>query len=246
MKKIAHSCIFLVHQRVREKKGLLYYTKHVKNYMKKLFVIQKQYRQEILAYQILDDTVYFLIAGDDIDVVSKFLQHLHGVVAADYSKSKDKEGPFWSRRPRYTLIQSGFPFLRCLSLLMRFPIEKDRVIHPTDWPHSSFRSSIKPRKRYRILSRDSLVRASGLENHQSFTNWLIQDIERNQCDELTLEEIGESFAFGDNYWIQALYKPKPYSKVQQKVWSSTLSLLIGSKDSRKYLEEVLTHRLLKY
>jgi hypothetical protein len=248
MKKTHPRFIFLVHQKVREKKGLLHYKKHVENYMKKLFVVQKQCRQTILAYQILDDTVYFLIAGNEIDAISKFLQHLHGVVAADYAKIKDREGPFWSRRPQYTLIQKGAPFLRCLSLLIRLPVKKERAIHSADWPHSSFSESISPKKRYRILSEDVLVSASGLENYQEFTSWLIQDVETNHADELTLDQIGESVAFGEHDWILTLRRNRHNGNLRQDSGSgsSSTSLLSGSKNSKKYLEEILPYKRRSY
>ena len=241
MKKRNNNCLYLVHQQVRAAKGLLYYSKHIKNYISKLFIAFKQHKQEVLAYQILDDTVYLLISGNDLKRISIFLQHLHGVVAADYARSKNITGPFWSMRPQYVFIQKGCSFRYCLKLILTLPVERARATHPADWPHSSFVESITPKKKYRIVNLTSLRRATGQKSHADFTTWLLEMAERATEDQLTIGEIAEAMVFGEGDWINSIITRRPYNKSLQQIdlESATLSLLSGPKNYRKNLEPIL-------
>ena len=218
-----HSFSILVRQTTREPKSLLYYKKNVKNYLRQLFNILKRDRKKLLAYQVINNTVYFFFRENDLNEISKIVQHLHGIVSSDYSKITRKEPPFWKARPRYTLVQSGDPTKEVLSNLFQLPIYHHRALHPAGWWCSSYSESVYPKKRYRLIDRQAILEKTDL-NDKEFSNWL-SEIARDTKDGLReFKQMEDALAIGEESWIYSQYHLGRDKNDKFISWGSSMAL----------------------
>ena len=224
------SCSILVRHSTRDPRSLLHFKRHVRNYFRQLFYLLREQRKKLLAYQVINDTSYLLLRGDDIREASKFVQRLHGIVASDYSKATRKKAPFWKHRPRYTLVQSGDATREILAGLYSLPIDHGRVLHPAGWWSSSYSETLHPKTRYRMIDRQALFEMTNLEEEE-FSKWLISIAKRENGSQQMFEKIQHALGIGEKSWINSRFYLGGMQKAKCQSWRKTICLLTGVRNT---------------
>jgi len=224
-------CSILVRQSTRVPRSLLHFKKHVSDYLRQLFYMLRSRRRKLLAYQIINDTSYLLLQGNDIRETSTFIQHLHGVVASNYSKATRKEAPFWRLNPRYTLIQSGDAIREVLAGIFLLPVDQGRALHPAGWWSSSYTETLHPKRKYRLIDRNALFEETNFEEKE-FTEWLMGIAKPTMNSLHDFQEIENALGFGRETWINSQFYMGGMQKTKCQNWSDCLILFTGVRNTR--------------
>ena len=168
-------------------------------YLEKLQVACDKHQCDIHAYVLMTNHVHLLITPHREEGIGRVIQMLGRYYVQYYNYCYQRTGTLWEGRYKATLIDSEHYLLTCMRYIELNPVRANMVLHPSDYPWSSYR--------YNALGEEDAL----LTAHQEYTRlgrtaaeWqsAYRQLFRARIAEKTLEEIREAtnkaWILGDN------------------------------------------------
>ena len=130
-----------------------------------LRLVTRKASLKVLYYTITRDRFLLLAQTRKLDSISAAMRKVKVVVAAQYRRAKQVEGPFWKARNPITLIQTGQPAVDCIQAMTAL-IPHTQPYLPEQWPHVAYHEIIGARQRYRLIDMHALTEATEATTEQ--------------------------------------------------------------------------------
>lgn len=107
-------------------------------YLEKLQLACDKHDCMIHAYVLMTNHVHLLITPQAEDSLSKAMQMLGRYYVQYYNYTYQRTGTLWEGRYKATLIDSEAYLLTCMRYIELNPVRANMVVHPSDYPWSSY------------------------------------------------------------------------------------------------------------
>lgn len=199
------ACYHITH-RCHNREFRFRFDKYRRMYRQYLFEATKRFNVRVLSWVLTSNHTHLLVTSGDRGVpqISEALQFVHGETAQHYNLSRRCDGSFWSNRFHSTEIQSGGHLSRCLFYIDLNMVRAGVVDHPSQWPYGTWSEFFGTRRRYRIVSRATLLNRLEFEDWACFARWYQRTLEQLLSDrgELRRQPFWSSaIAVGDQDWL---------------------------------------------
>ena len=196
-----------VTHRCHDRQFLLRFERDRRNYVSRLRETASRFAVEILDYTITSNHVHLLLWAPRLEEVSAAMQFLQGVTARDYNRRRKRQGAYWSDRYNPTLIENGPHLSRCLFYIGMNMVRAGVVGHPREWAACGHDELIGRRQRYRVLSRERLLRCLEMPGRvEAFREWYGKTL-AELCEgayRVRDPVWTESAAVGSREWVESL------------------------------------------
>ena len=146
--------------RCHDRKFLLKFDVHRKEYRKRLRMTLRGSGVSLLSYCITSNHVHLLVWADDPDSLAHFMQKLQGEFAKWYNLRKRRTGAFWNGRYHATMVESGDHLWRCMRYINLNMVRAGVVLHPREWRWCGYDEIVGQRGKYLVLDREKLLELS--------------------------------------------------------------------------------------
>lgn len=107
-------------------------------YLEKLRLACDEHQCVIHAYILMTNHVHLLITPQAEDGIGKVMQMLGRYYVQYFNYSYKRSGTLWEGRYKATLIDSEAYLLTCMRYIELNPVRAEMVVHPSDYPWSSY------------------------------------------------------------------------------------------------------------
>ncbi|MBT8764469.1 transposase [Desulfohalobiaceae bacterium Ax17] len=127
-------------------------------WVKWLFEGANRYEVAVLNFMVTSNHIHLLLlAPESMDGIPHLMQLVAGRTGQEYNKRKHRKGAFWEKRYHATAVQRDEHLVRCL-LYMDLNMCRAKVVnHPGEWKDCGYHEIVKPKQRYKIISRKDLA-----------------------------------------------------------------------------------------
>jgi putative transposase len=135
------------------------------------------------------------------------MQLIAGRVGQVYNKKQGRKGAFWEERYHATAVQTDEHLARCFLYIDFNMVRAGIVKHPAKWQHGGYHEIVKPKKRYRTINRDEVVRLLEIEEKDlsKIYKARIKEALRKGC--LSRDDIWTvKLAVGDDGFVEKIKK----------------------------------------
>ena len=196
-KKIRAQFAFYIMHESRVNTKLLKFQNGREGCRKRLWEASRKHKACILNYHISPDKMQVLLQGNS-EEMTEVIKDVAANTAADYRRRTNKEGPFWKKRFKATLIQHGIHMLRCNLTIDMTMVLHEKSLYPEESPFSGYQEIIDVRKRYRIINLEKCAKLSGFQDYQSMKIWYLEQMNTDSGIEiLKPEDLNIAVAIGD-------------------------------------------------
>lgn len=217
--------------RCHKREFLLKFKKDRDRYVWYLFRAKRKFDLSVLNYMVTCNHVHLLIGDNgNSQAIPKFMQLVAGRVAQEYNRRKMRNGAFWDDRYHATAIEKYEHFLGCMIYIDLNMVRAGVVDHPIDWTHSGYYETQNPRHRYRIIDREGLKTALGIDNSETLgvflKRWVGEVLvyEKRSRDEMWTESI----AVGSRTFVE---------NIKAKLTSRAIGRKIAKTGGQSFLRE---------
>jgi putative transposase len=156
-------------QRCHDRKFLFQYATHRKRWTELLYDAQDRHDVPILNFTVTSNHIHLLVvAPEDRDGIPKMMQLISSRIAKEYNRGHTRSGAFWEGRYRATAVESGEHLVGCCVYIDLNMVRAGVVNHPREWEHSGYHEIVRPKKRYRLVNRDELIRLMAMKGIPDF------------------------------------------------------------------------------
>jgi putative transposase len=212
--------IWHITQRCHKREFLLRFAKDRHRWMQWLFEAKRRYGLTILNYIITSNHIHLLVKDSSgKDTISKSLQLVAGRTAQEFNQRKQRQGAFWQDRYHAVAIESGKHFRQCLVYIDMNMVRAGVVDHPSKWICSGYNEVQKPRRKYRLISYDVLMKLSGYLNYHDFQKahrgWIEEAIDQSKTKRES--HWTESIAVGSHAFVKEIKNKLAVKTVGRKM-----------------------------
>lgn len=165
---------FLITHEARTETGLLKFHKGREECRKRLWETSAKHKAKTLNYHISPDKLQMLIKGNS-QQVSDLVKRVAVKTASNHRRQTGKEGPFWKKRFKATLVQHGIHSLRCSMTMDMTMVAEEKCCYPGEWDSSGYDEISGTRKRYRIITKNKAAEIFGFDDYLSMQKWYLQN-----------------------------------------------------------------------
>jgi len=219
---IGEHCYHITH-RCHQRQFLLRWQKDRRSFRCRLWQMSQKYPVSILNYMLTGNHIHLVLWAEQPAAVSLAMQFLDGTTSHDYNRRCNREGAFWSRRYRPTIVQSDTHLARCFFYVEMNMVRARAIKHPGQWLGGAYDEFTGQRQRYRIIDMEKLL---ALINHPcvaAFRKWYLDEVARQCKNEQMLREPwwSEAAAVGSQSWtIQVSQLLQGYEQRNEPVAAS--------------------------
>ncbi len=164
-----------------------------------------EFKVAIHAYVLMDNHFHLLATPPTDDAVPKMMQAVGRRYVRHFNDSHARSGTLWEGRYRSALIQTDAYLLVCMAYLDLNPVRAGIVVHPQDFPWSSY-GHYAGLRHDRLLTPHALVWQLGntpFAREAGYREFVDAGISQSQQLALT-ESALRGWALGDAAFLQAL------------------------------------------
>lgn len=181
-------------------------------YLHKLKEAIDKHDCDLHAYVLMTNHIHLLLTPKTEQGISKTIQMLGRYYVQYFNDTYGRTGTLWEGRYKSTLIDSEQYLLTCYRYIELNPVRAQMVMHPSEYPWSSYRFNavgkanpiIKTHYKYDELGRTAEVR------QQSYRALFKAHISERQLDEIR-ESTNKEWVLGSDY-----FKAKIEEKLQRR------------------------------
>jgi putative transposase len=167
-----------------------------------------RYEVPILNFTVTSNHIHILtLAPTDSKSIPRLMQLVAGRVGQIYNKKQRRKGAFWEERYHATAVQTDEHLARCFLYIDFNMVRAGVVNHPAKWQHGGYHEIIKPKKRYRTIDRNEVVRLLAIEEKDlsKIYQARIKEALRKGC--LSRDDIWTvNLAVGDEGFVERIKK----------------------------------------
>jgi len=159
--------------------------------MKWLYEGAKRYEVKVLNFMVTSNHIHLLVvAPESMEGIPRLMQLVAGRTGQEYNKRKHRKGAFWEKRYHATAVQRDEHLVRCL-LYMDLNMCRAKVVkHPGEWKDCGYHEIVKPRQRYKLISRTELAELLDID----------EEILSDQYKRWIEEALGKGSLVRDDIW----------------------------------------------
>ena len=128
-----------------------------------LFEARRRYGLCVLDYAATSNHIHLLVQDRGRGEVAASMQLIAGRTAQPFNRRKARGGAFWEDRYHATAVETGEHLARCLVYIDLNMVRAGVVGHPAHWETGGYHEIQRERLRYRIVDRQALADALGIE-----------------------------------------------------------------------------------
>lgn len=238
-KKILADFAFYIMHESRVNTRLLSFQNGREQCRKRLWEAGRKHKASILNYHISPEKLQVLLHGNS-EQMTELIKNVAANTAADHRRRTNKEGPFWRKRFKATLIQHGIHMLRCNLAMDMTMVLQEKSLYPGEWPLSGYQEIIDVRKRYRIINLEKCAKLSGFQDYESMRIWYLEQMNTGPgIVILKLEDLNTAVAMGDleNIELTARCFPRRCSEIKlccEDKFGKSYGLFVSEKAKRLF------------
>lgn len=161
--------VYHITHRCNHREFLLSFKTDKRRYRYWLYQAVQQYGLCVLNFMVTDNHIHLLVVDTGEQIISNSMRLIASRVSYDNHRRKKKSnGAFWEGRYFATAVQAECYLLRCMVYIDLNMVRCGVVSHPRDWPFCGYHELYNPRKRYKILKVDALLKLLGLGSASQF------------------------------------------------------------------------------
>jgi len=141
---------------------------------------------DVHAYVLLPNHVHLLLTPGPASGISKVMQSVSGRYAQYVNSTYRRTGTVWGGRYRSTVVDAESYLLRCMVYVEMNPVRAGIVVHPREYPWSSFRCNADGEKDFAVLPHSAYLSLGDTPNSRCER---YRTLMRLPLDERTLNEI---------------------------------------------------------
>jgi REP element-mobilizing transposase RayT len=149
--------VWHITHRCHKREFLLKFARDRERWLQWLFEAKQRFGLQVLNYTVTCNHIHLLVRDHRDDVIPRSIQLVAGQTAQEYNRRKARKGAFWEDRYHATAVESGSHLLRCLVYIDLNMVRNGVVTHPSAWRHGGYNEIQSPPKRYRLISRETLL-----------------------------------------------------------------------------------------
>lgn len=172
-----------------------------------LYQARKRYGLCVFDYTVTCNHIHLLVRDQDRGEIAASMQLIEGRTAQLFNGRKSRAGAFWQDRYHATAVESGEHLARCLVYIDLNMVRAGVVAHPAQWEVGGYHEIQRPPTRYRIVDRQGLAAALGIELaslSDAHGEWVEAAIRRGQWRREALWS--ESVAVGGREFVERLQR----------------------------------------
>lgn len=200
--------VWHITHRCHNRKFLLDHAIHRNLWMKWLNEASNRYEVPILNFTVTSNHIHVLaLAPKETKSIPRLMQLIAGRVGQVYNKKQGRKGAFWEERYNATAVQTDEHLARCFLYIDFNMVRAGIVKHPAKWQHGGYHEIVKPKKRYRTINRDEVVRLLEIEEKDlsKIYKARIKEALRKGC--LSRDDIWTvKLAVGDDGFVERIKK----------------------------------------
>lgn len=100
---------------------------------------------KIHAYVLMSNHVHLLLSPEERDSASRMMKSLGERYVPEFNKRHGRTGTLWEGRFRSSVIDTERYFIECQRYIELNPVRADIVLHPREYPWSSYRTHAEGR-----------------------------------------------------------------------------------------------------
>ena len=199
--------IWHITHRCHRRDFLLKLVKDRERWISWLFEAKIRYGLVILDYILTSNHIHLLVVDEGgRDVIPNSLKLVAGRVGQEYNNRKNRTGAFWEDRYHATAVETGDHLIRCMAYIDLNMVRAGVVPHPSEWAHCGYREIQNPKKRYRIIDVQRLMRLLQIETTDdliaSHAKWIEEKLEQDGIERSP--EWTESIAVGSKSFLETI------------------------------------------
>jgi REP-associated tyrosine transposase len=191
-------------QRCHRRQFLLKFARDRRAWVGWLHEARRRYDLCVLDYTVTCNHIHLLVRDQGRGEIARSLQLIAGPTGQAFNRRKRRPGAFWEDRYHATAVDTGEHLARCVAYIDLNMVRAGVVTHPQEWESGGYHEIQAPRVRYRIVDREALAAALGLDDvtqlarvHSEWINAALQSQQRDRRVEWT-----ESVAVGSRAFVE--------------------------------------------
>ena len=149
--------------RCHRRQFLLTYARDRRAWRRWLYEARKRYGLCVLDYTATSNHIHLLVRDQGRHEIAASMQLIAGCTAQPFNRRKARGGAFWEDRYHATAVESGEHLARCVVYVDLNMVRAGVVTHPAQWEIGGYHEIQQERARYRIIDRQALADALGVE-----------------------------------------------------------------------------------
>jgi putative transposase len=161
---------------------------------------------ELHAYCLMTNHVHLLLTPKAIESCAALMKHIGQLHSQYFNKRYGRTGSLWEGRFRSCLVQSQGYVLACYRYIELNPVRASMVIHPRDYPWSSYRNNALGEATARLVTPHSeyLRLGSNAGDRQEVYAGLFGSIADNERLEKIRAATNGGYALGDELFKRTI------------------------------------------
>ena len=156
--------IWHVTHRCHRRRFLLRFVRDRRAWVDWLYEARRRLGLCVLDYTVTSNHVHLLVRDRGLGVIADSMQLIAGRTAQAFNDRKHCNGAFWEDRYHATAVDDGTYLARCLVYIDLNLVRAGVVADPALWETGGYHEIQSPVQRYRIIDRDALAQALGLDD----------------------------------------------------------------------------------
>lgn len=146
----------------------------------------RRYKVSLHAYVLMTNHVHFLMTPSDAEGVSRVMQSLGRRYVQYVNKAYRRSGTLWEGRHKASIVDAEAYLLTCMRYIELNPVRAGMVVHPGDYPWSSYGSNAQGESRTMLEPHEVFL---GLGSNQQERMHRYRCLFESQLDECDIHAI---------------------------------------------------------
>ena len=172
-----------------------------------LYEARRRFGLCVLDYTATSNHVHLVVCDRDQGEIAASLQLIEGCTGQAFNRRKRRGGAFWEDQYHATAVETGEHVARCVVYVDLNMVRAGVVQHPAEWAVGGYPEIQQERERYRIVDREALAEALGMEvteltkTHRDWVETALRESRRGREPQWT-----ESIAVGSRSFVEQVQR----------------------------------------
>lgn len=149
--------------RCHRRQFLLKFARDRRAWRRWLYEARTRYGLRVLDYAVTSNHIHLLVRDQGRGEIAASMQLIEARTAQAFNRRKERGGAFWEDRYHATAVQGGEHLARCVVYIDLNMVRAGVVAHPAQWELGGYHEIQREPPRYRIVDRQALAEAAGVE-----------------------------------------------------------------------------------
>ncbi|HEY2629789.1 MAG TPA: transposase, partial [Usitatibacter sp.] len=120
----------------------------------------------IHAFVLMTNHVHLLMSGDEPDSSSRMMKSLGERYVPEFNRRHGRTGTLWEGRFRSSVIDTERYLIECQRYIELNPVRAGMVLHPREYPWSSYRTNAEGRPSRLVIGHECYLRLASTDDER--------------------------------------------------------------------------------